>query len=811
MEESPFPRHPGAIDAVAGRVDPVHVVVALPADEACQDPGEVEVALPDAMQMDVFKTRPSRVPSSTNLTKGISPLRASSSRTTLGSQRSADASKCSGHSSSSKLKKKSWQPPPSKRSLDAMRDFSPCSSFGSPMSSSIGGAMSPGMPSSSRTPTPMSPWTTLPQSVKASIAVVLVIIVTITATLIWLLASTESRKAASEGCRSQECEQYAKRLRESLNESVHPCTDFTRYVCDGWRRTHVFSVAEEAFMSTFDGMSRFVRTIEIPASGQTPVQRAAAFYRSCIKVLRGERNEMPRVRLALAAAGITWPDEPNAAPDLLHTLIYVHLRLHWGVLFNVDVISNKNESSIKVGLIPSMEMAPIKKRLELIRAPEKAREYFNTLVSAFGAHAKQGRHRVTFTETNVTETIVLGALFTGLLSGSPNPQVLNATSLFAMVPNLTESRWRATLRSMGIAKRVFIETTYPTYVTQFLALWKNLGESRLHLFLSWYTIQTAALYTNKLLVENFYGSEKTALLRHGAFCFSKAYLLSGTAVFRSSVSYTLDGAARTKAVDLLWSVRDAFSRSLQSWPYDNASVAKALDFSKQEFTATSFALFSENNVTELDRSHDSDTSPSWFADSWIAAAVPYRADISRVASMAIERLSFTAVMTDGRVVLMPYAFSFPFFDVRGASAMNYAGVGFHFANALSHLALVPYAADLDGPLYRFYKCIGVSFDTVSPERLLGAFSAFAVQPLYEAFNNASSKWETENILPELPYLSGPRLFFVSLCYAKCHGSWTGGLSEPECRDFLPHLEAFSKAFDCPVGSPMNRSKKCDFL
>ncbi|KAH7957025.1 hypothetical protein HPB52_014375 [Rhipicephalus sanguineus] len=140
---------------------------------------------------------------------------------------------------------------------------------------------------------------------KVGIAAVLVMIVTCSVMLIWILATDQRRKAATGGSRSQECHQYAKRLRESLNLSVDPGTDFTRYVCDGWSRTHVFCVAEEAFMSTFDRMSRFVRALDIPARGQTPVQQAAAFNRDCVKVLRGERNEMPRVRLALAAAGIT--------------------------------------------------------------------------------------------------------------------------------------------------------------------------------------------------------------------------------------------------------------------------------------------------------------------------------------------------------------------------------------------------------------------------------------------------------------------------------------------------------------------------
>ncbi|KAH7958362.1 hypothetical protein HPB49_001046 [Dermacentor silvarum] len=627
------------------------------------------------------------------------------------------------------------------------------------------------------------------------------------------MASSQSHeKDLSAACRSEECHQYAKRLRESLNESVDPCTNFTRYVCDGWRRRHQLSVAEEAFMWTFDRMSKFVRTIEVPPHHQTAVTRAAAFYRSCVSVLRGERDELSRVKRAMAAAGITWPKKPKAVPDLLHTLLYVHLQLRWSVIFSIDV-TNKSGRSITLRLIPSVETAPLRKTLELMGEPNKAIEYFNTLVSAFGEPAKHDSERVTFTQTKYVETKVFRTIYSGLLKGSEEPQTLNTTLLFQSVPNLSQARWRYTSRSVGIAEHVLLETSYPTYVRQFFGLWRDLGESRLHLFLSWYTIQMAALFSNRLLIENFYGSEKGALLRHGAFCFSKAYLLSGATVLRSSSSYALVGDARAQAEQLLWSIREAFSRRQQGWPYDeSAAISKLLALSDQEFALSAFAVFDENTTDNTVSQHigHGDITSS-LVDNWMAAPLPHVTNVSHIASTAIERLSFATATTDGRVVLMPYAFSFPFFDARGTRAMNYAGVGFHIAYALSQLSLLPYISDIHGPLYRFYNCTGMSSNATnsSSERILDAFSAFTTQALFDAFVNASASLGTSDSLPGLPALSGSRLFFVSLCYAKCRGSWTGGLTEPECGGFLPYVEAFTKVFGCQDGKPMKPVKKCE--
>ncbi|XP_065296942.1 uncharacterized protein [Dermacentor albipictus] len=249
-----------------------------------------------------------------------------------------------------------------------------------------------------------------------------------------------------------------------------------------------------------------------------------------------------------------------------------------------------------------------------------------------------------------------------------------------------------------------------------------------------------------------------------------------------------------------------------AWSYDdNAAIAKFLALNDQAFAVSVFAVLDVNSTDSTasqDIGHSEVTSS--LVDNWMAVGLPHRTNVSRIASMAIERLSFVVATTNGRVALMPYAFSFPFFELRGTPAMNDAGVGFHFAYALSQLSLVLYMADRDGPLDRFYYCTGISYNIVtrSSKWIVAAFSAFANQPLFDAFVNALASLSTNDSLPGLPALSHSRLLFVSLCYAKCQGSWTGGLMEPECGDFRPYVEACTKVFACPDGAPMNRAKKC---
>ncbi|XP_049520624.1 uncharacterized protein LOC119444598 [Dermacentor silvarum] len=175
MEKPGVPLAPTARADNAERMNGTDTVDTTPAEEDVQDAQGAEVTLPKAMQIESVSTRPitrtrsrdfprrsrgtssDRRSSSIKPASGVGTMPASAALTTLharGARGSTSASKGSIHSWPLPSKpKNSWQLPPPKRSIDAMRDFSPLSSVASPISSSVAGATSTGLPSHSRTST----------------------------------------------------------------------------------------------------------------------------------------------------------------------------------------------------------------------------------------------------------------------------------------------------------------------------------------------------------------------------------------------------------------------------------------------------------------------------------------------------------------------------------------------------------------------------------------------------------------------------------------------------------------------------------
>ncbi|KAL3255630.1 hypothetical protein MRX96_054127 [Rhipicephalus microplus] len=113
------------------------------------------------------------------------------------------------------------------------------------------------------------------------ILVALLCLLVTLAALFFLMSSVldSSDPGQPAACATHACREYALRLIASINWSVDPCHSFTRFVCDGWRHRQLFGVQEEAFGAASDRIARIVRTIQVPPTGQDPLQRAAELYK----------------------------------------------------------------------------------------------------------------------------------------------------------------------------------------------------------------------------------------------------------------------------------------------------------------------------------------------------------------------------------------------------------------------------------------------------------------------------------------------------------------------------------------------------
>ncbi|XP_065287200.1 uncharacterized protein [Dermacentor albipictus] len=349
-----------------------------------------------------------------------------------------------------------------------------------------------------------------------------------------------SSPATSKLCVTHACQAYSLQLVSSINRSVDPCVHFTRFVCDGWQGHHNLDVWERHFLHFINRLDARLKTIDVPAAGQNEEQRAAAVYCSCDNVYSGKSDELAAVKAALALAGIVWPQQSRGA-DALFALLYSSFKLGWDAVANFRVAPSSGAAEDELVISQGTSLGLLRERFAQEKATAVQRDYYEYIRRQFtGDSGTTVDGEVSYEsvwEIAATATKALTPFF-GSSEAAPQHADWLANSYGA---NHMEAPWTEALRRVDITlpgglrisadNRAFLEALFD--------LWEYYGEDNFHLFVSWCTVQLAALYANRGLILNYYREiPNRATLYYKAFCLSRAVFFS-QAIIASSCRHVV--------------------------------------------------------------------------------------------------------------------------------------------------------------------------------------------------------------------------------------------------------------------------------
>ncbi|XP_050024106.3 neprilysin-1-like [Dermacentor andersoni] len=643
------------------------------------------------------------------------------------------------------------------------------------------------------------------------------------ALLFYFLIRQSSERTGPGVCDTAACEAYSRLLLASINSSVKPCESFSRYVCDGWRSGHDLSVGEDTILAALDRVYRSAADSEVPANGQNAMQRATAFYLSCACVGRGECDELQKVKAALREAGIVWPHRARS-PAVVKTLLYTSMRLRWASLLDLEVVPRKTDTHIYLR-IPASFFSLCSKLAEHQRSPGARKRYYDVLRYNFKSEGDivTDEDIVAFEDTHSVELGIVG-----VLNSDMSTKIGTTTSdLYMYGPSKGhQGIWIDALRDYGVKvgenDDIVFMTNTPTFVTHFIAMWDRSREENMHMFLSWGTVQVAALFSNQMLQANFYGSASKARVGHGAYCFSKTLLFVGDEALYAYRGEFLPEESGHVAETVVSDVRRALQSRVRNWSRYNGSATIVGDWSS---TKTALKYLHEEGRSNA-RAEALPTSllqadmGMSLVDNWrlIPRAALSDPTFSRVSS-AVEKLQ-VYVLLNGSVPqgpdlsLLPYAFSFPYFDAKASAAFNYAGVGSLVAQGLGELLLDAYSKpEIDPAVKTYLECMqGGSLSSLNKSSWARYLDPISLKTSLDAYRSSSGASD-DNPAEGLEFLSRDQLFFVAACYTRCSGgaSRSGGFAHAQCDATFKHVKEFADVFGCPSQSPMNPEQRCTLL
>ncbi|XP_054930378.1 uncharacterized protein [Dermacentor andersoni] len=612
--------------------------------------------------------------------------------------------------------------------------------------------------------------------------------------------------AATKLCVTDACQAYSFQLISSINRSVDPCVHFTRFVCDGWQGHHNMDVWEIRFLRFINRLDARLKSIDVPAAGQNEEQRAAAVYRSCDKVYRGKSNELAAVKAALARAGIVWP-QPSRGADALFALLYSSLKLGWDAVANFRVAPRTGEAVDELVVSQGTSFGLLRESFVLERATAVRRAYYEYIRSQFTSvngttvGAEVSYEFVWEIAAPATDALVP---FFDLSEVTPQPADWLANSSDA---NLTEARWIETLRQVDISlpgglrisadNRAFLETL--------ISVWEYYGEDNFHLFVSWCTVQVAALYANRGLILNYYGEiPDRAKLYHRAFCVSRAVFFSQALVARYN-SDVLNSNAAVVAKGIALSVRLAFSHRLSNWPYYNENVTVVANWSSLESAFRHIEYDNEGRTDGGARDDIPDMTDSFVANWQHSVRLNTTQQTVELAYVIWHLWSYFWLWGDNDFQMMPYILAFPFFDPNLPTVVNFGGFGSEVTTALGSISIRYYQA--------YSKATDDPFSCLKRGRLgreeysdASMNSVFGFRALVDAYRRAPP---TTLALKQLEQYSDMQLLFISSCFITCPGRGRG--QRNQCDSLAQYVPEFAVAFKCSRGTIVNSSEHCQLL
>ncbi|KAH7943867.1 hypothetical protein HPB52_012025 [Rhipicephalus sanguineus] len=616
-------------------------------------------------------------------------------------------------------------------------------------------------------------------------------------------------------CSSSACRDYSDSLKTSINTSVDPCRSFTHFVCDGWERDNVISVRQHQFAEVVERVRDFAFAMEIPVKGQNETQMAAALYRSCDDVVHGRSDQLALVTELLRGANITWPEVPEGPCDLLHTLLYTSLRLGWDAVVTFTISRTPLEDALVVK--PGSSFPFVYDKTVGFETEEGKRVYFNELMRAFRGDRRNVTARiVSYEDTIAVENMALGKL-AQVYSVSERNGTLSRAQEFVDAPDagLSEARWTAALSRfrINLTGGLNVATRSPSYVKTFVSLWAALGEAGMYSFVSWCTVQVAALYTNRELILNYYDKDsRKAQVYSDAFCVSRAMIMSNAALFAPYTTQVLRSDAMVDAREVTLSVRSAFRDRLEAWPHYEENVTVVSNWASLD---APFRTFAPAEIDRFARGPLVDMDVGSLAHNWVVLAASLTdTPMEDVASelYAVYKFRYHVLPRgEGDFQLMPYALRFPMYEGSLPAAVNYGGLGAVVGRALGGLFLDAYRRYGDPAsataLADARSClIRGQFGAVdSIEDLLA--EAFGVSALVAAYKLTAT---ADNAVEGMEAYSSMQMLFIAMCHNKCQGSMRGN-KDPVCNALLQYVPEFADAFRCQAGAPMNPSHRCRFL
>ncbi|XP_063798125.1 endothelin-converting enzyme 1 isoform X2 [Pseudophryne corroboree] len=670
-------------------------------------------------------------------------------------------------------------------------------------------------------------------------------------------------------CLSESCILVTSTILHSLDQSVDPCQDFYSYACGGWIKANPvpdghsrWGTFNELWEHNQAVMKHILEntTMNFSSAAEHKVQR---YYQACLNETKIEElGSKPLKDLIEKLGGWSilghW-DKENFQETLQAVTAYYRVSPFFTVFVSAD---SKNSNSNVIQIDQSGLGLPSRQYYLNKTANEKVLTgYFNFMVQLGMLLGGEENH----TREQMQEILD----FETALANITIPQeerrdeelIYHKITAGELKDLMSVVEWMAFLRA--VFHPVEINETEPVvvYAKQYLIDVANLINSTdkriLNNYMIWNLVhKTCSLLDHRFqdaeekLIEVLYGTKKSCTPRW-KFCIADTDNNLGFALGALFVKSSFAESSKTRAVQMIKGIKNAFEESLQTLKWMDEDTRKA---AKEKAEAIYDMIGYPNFIMdpkELDKVfNDYDVTPELYFENvmlFYNFSARVTSDQLRKApnkdqwSMTPPTVNAYYSPTKNEIVFPAGILQAPFYTSSLPTALNFGGIGVVMGHELTH-AFDDQGReyDKDGNLRPWWKNSSIEAFKKQTECITEQYSSYKVngeavngkhtlgeniadngglKAAYRAYRNWVKKNGEEQVLPSLS-LSNDQLFFVGFAQVWCsvrtsESSHEGLITDPHSPSryrvigSVSNSRDFSKHFQCPAGSPMNPTQKCE--
>ncbi|XP_077548803.1 uncharacterized protein LOC144162208 [Haemaphysalis longicornis] len=624
-----------------------------------------------------------------------------------------------------------------------------------------------------------------------------------------------------------DCNLFSQVLKDSLNASLDPCHDFYEYVCSRRDRGHIGPFKELVYSEFIRSVSDKNEFTSAPPEGQSAVQKAAMFHKSCLDVYTGNGSELEALKRALTECGVFWPKLSNES-NLLAMTFALSATYAWAPVL---VFLPRRAGHVIVSPSRSFQSRQSRRQAMLEFSRGRYVEYWRFMVDTIGPGNEI--EVLPYEELVQLESKVSPALRDAYAAASivkiENASLSDVVKLAGNA--FSRSAWEKELLEHINFPGINSSTPYVfdimnvRFFDAFFHLVGEVGEDRMAYYVGWAAAQDLSLLSNARLIRQKYLMDADASRGHATFCANFSNYYMGLAFYADYIRSAYLGSYLPRAVGIVKGVREHFGQGFSSsTAWKTLTLRGYMQSLSEDSAATNDPLEFLSVAREERLNVLYEHFPNMISDIFEnvkRAAMGHRetaADMAMPRFVQNGRVRFHYLNKDGRPKLLPVVLEPTFFSPDAPPGIKYATLGGEVADAFSSAVFRRLSGDHDDAATTAVvsdllclKDTRVDAGMVSPFPALSGSSVqlklakklVSLDALFGAFLDDTGG-EQQLRLAEYSTLTGRQTLFAFWCLMQC------GVPDGKrgCNVPLRLFQPFAAAFECREGGAMSTPRHC---